>query len=246
MTDDELTLAGDQWAPVTSRIGFLHAPLREVADHLQEWRRTIHGHAVRHDLPDGLAANIHHLEPLTAGVRPRELLVATRAEDWTAVFDCGVQGGDQVTTVGYLARTMPTNGVVVMSIPDRRATSDMPDRYGARQLEIFAPVATDFINYTRTISVVRNGSRWRFDANGMIQDFEDTTAYRRRKIADRFTPQMLHDYAAALDLRPWDLDFYPGPSVLITNPASPPLKDWVLSIQETQQRTGIVPTSGLK
>lgn len=241
MRDNELTLAGDRWAPVTSRIGFLRAPLDEVAAHLQEWRRAIHGNAARHDLTGGLAANIHHLEPLTAGVRPRELLIATSSRDWTAVFDCGVQGGDQATTVGYLARTMPTNGIVVLSIPNRQATTDLPDRYGARQLEIFAPIATDFINYTRTISVVRNGTRWRFDANGMVQDFEDTTAYQRRKITDRFTPEMLHDYAAALDLHPWDLDFYPGPSILITNPAVPPLKDWVLTIAKTQQRTGIFP-----
>lgn len=78
MKDGELTLAGDRWTPVTSRIGFLRAPLDEVADHLQEWRHTIHGNAVRHDLSDGLATNIHHLEPLTAGVRPRELLFTTR------------------------------------------------------------------------------------------------------------------------------------------------------------------------
>ncbi len=239
MRDDELVLAGDRWAPVTSRIGFLRSPLEDVATALLAWRRSIHGTADREDLSGGLSANVHRLEPLTAGVRPRELLVATRARDWTAVFDCGVQGGDQVTTVGYLARTIPTNGVCVTSIPDRRGTAERPDRYGARQLEIFSPLATDFINYTRTISLVRNGTRWRFDANGTVQDFEDTSAYQARKIADRFNPQMLHDYTAALDLHPWDLDFYPGPSVLITNPATPPLPDWVLSIGETQRRTGI-------
>ncbi len=239
MGGDELTLCGDRWAPVTSRIGFLRAPLEDVATALLDWRRSIHGTAERTDLANGLAANVDRLEPLTAGVRPRELLVATHAPDWTAVFDCGVQGGDQVTTVGYLARTIPTNGVCVVSIPDRRATADLPDRYGARQLEIFSPLATDFMNYTRTLSVVRDGARWRFDANGTVQDFEDTGAYRQRKITDRFTPRLLHDYAAALDLRPWDLDFYPGPCVLITNPAVPPLPDWVLTIAQTQRRTGV-------
>jgi hypothetical protein len=237
----ELTLAGDRWAPVTSRIGFLRAPLDDVAGHLQQWRAAIHGTADVLRLEVGLTDSIHRLEPLTGGVRPRELLVATRSKGWTAVFDCGVQGGDQVTTVGYLARTMLAEGVVVLSIPDRRATNTTPDRYGGRQFELFSPIATDFLNYTRTISVVRTGSRWRFDANGMVQDFEDVDAYRRRTIADRFTPQMLQRYAAALDLFPWDLDFYPGPVALVTNPATPPPNAWQLSITETQARRGIAP-----
>ncbi len=238
MTDSP-TLAGDRWAPVTSRIGFLRAPVDDVADHLQKWRTRIHRTADVRRFDAGLAESIHALEPLTAGVRPRDLLVATGSSAWTAVFDCGVQGGDQVTTVGYLARTMLTQGVVVLSIPDRAATEALPDRYGARQLEMFAPIPTDFINYTRTISVVRDGARSRFDAIGMVQDFEDESSYRRRRIADRFTAQMLKEYAAALDLHPWDLNFYPGASVLITTPAISPLKDWVLTIAEAQQRSGI-------
>jgi hypothetical protein len=236
---EDLVLADDRWAPVTSRIGFLRTPLDEVAAALLAWRRSIHGTADREDLPGGLSANVHRLEPLTGGVRPRELLVATASSDWTAVFDCGVGGGDQVTTVGYLARTIRTSGVCVASIPDRPASSERAPRYGSRQLEIFAPFATDFMNYTRTISVIRDGSRWRFDANGTVQDFEDTNAYSQRKIADRFSPQHLSDYATALGLRPWDLDFYPGSSVLITNPATPPDQAWVLTISETQRRIGI-------
>lgn len=235
----ELTLAGDRWAPVTSRIGFLRAPLDDVADQLRQWRTNIYGSADLQRLDGGLAENILRLEPLTGGVRPRELLVATQDKNWTAIFDCGVQGGDQVTTVGYLARIMLAQGIVVNSIPDRRATAALPDRYGARQFELFSPLPGQFLNYTRTVSVVRTGSRWRFDANGTEQDYEDIEAYTRRTIADRFTPEMLEHYAAACGLRPWDLEFYPGPSALIANPATSPPQGWQLSIADAQARYGI-------
>jgi hypothetical protein len=236
----EVTLWGDAFAPVTSAMGFLRAPLEVVADGLVAWRREIHGSAQSDRLPGGLRDHVLALEPLTGGVRPRELVVATESPEWTAVFDCGVQGGDPTTTVGYLARTLRLQGVVVVSIPDTPATAGRPQRFGARQLEMFAPMSTDFLNYIRTVSVVRDGDRWRFDANGTVQDFEDVGAYKRRRVAERFTGMMLVEYAAALGLRPFEGEFFPGPSVLVRSPAVPPPGALVLSLQDAQQRAGIV------
>jgi hypothetical protein len=107
-------------------------------------------------------------------------------------------------------------------------------------LEMFAPIATEFLNYVRIISVVQDGGRWRFDADGTVQDFEDVEAYGRRRIAERFTDTMLADYAAALGLRPFDNEFFPGPSVLVRNPAVPPPGALVLTLRDAQRRTGIV------
>lgn len=233
----EAVLLDDAYAPVTSRIGFLRSPLADVAEALRGWRAEIHGSAAVEQVPEGLTA-LTRLEPLTGGVRPRELLVTCADPAWTAVFDCGVQGGDQTTTVGYLARTTMVQGVVVLSIPDRKAAPGVVERFGGRQLELFAPIPTDFLNYVRTISVVRD-AKWRFDANGTVQDFEDVEAYSRRRIADRFTPEMLVAYSAALGLRPFDADFYPGPSVLVTNPAVPPAGAKVLSIADTRRSVGL-------
>ena len=105
---------------------------------------------------------------------------------------------------------------------------------------MFGPLRTHFLNYVRTISVVRETTRWRFDANGTVQEFEDTEAYKRRKVADRFTPSMLIAYADALGLRPFDEDFFPGPSVLVTNPSAPTADAIVLSLRDAQRRAGIV------
>lgn len=239
--NDDVTLWGDMFAPVTSAMGFLRAPLDVVADGLVAWRREIHGSVQSERLPGGLRDHVSNLEPLTGGVYPRELVVVTANPEWTAVFDCGVEGGDPSTTVGYLARTLPVQGVVVVSIPDVPPAAGRPQRFGARQFEMFAPIPTDFLNYVRTVSVVRDGDRWRFDANGTVQDFEDVGAYKRRRVAERFTSTMLVDYAAALGLKPFERGFFPGPSVLVRNPAVPPAGGLVLSLEDAQRRAGIVP-----
>lgn len=174
-------------------------------------------------------------------MRPRELLVATRNPEWTAIFDCGVQGGDPSTTVGFMARTLKVYGAVVVSIPDRPGSLGHLERYGARQFEMFGPIQTNFLNYVRSVSVVRDGVRWRFDASGTVQDFEDVTAYRRSKIAERFTSSMLISYSAALGLEPFEEDFFPGPCVLITNPASPPSGAVVLNLHDARRWAGIEP-----
>ena len=239
--NEDSTVRGDLYAPVTSAMGFLRAPLEIVAEGLAVWRRNIHGSVQMVPLTGGLFANVAMLEPLTMGVRPRELVVATGNPEWVALFDCGIQGGDPHTTVSYLARTLKTQGVVVVSIPDVPESVRRPGRYGARQFEMFAPIATDFLNYVRTVSVIQDGSRWRFDANGIVQDFEDVEAYKRRTVVDRFSAKMLAEYAAALGLRPFDLAFFPGPSVLVRNPAIPASDALVVSLQDAQRRLGIVP-----
>lgn len=237
-----VTLWGDAFAPVTSAMGFLRAPLEVVAEGLVGWRREIHGAAAQSErLVGGLRDHVSRLEPLTGGVMPRELVVSTANPEWTATFDCSVQGGDPSTTVGYLARTLKTQGVVVVSIPDAPEGPGRPRRFGARQFEMFAPISTDFLNYVRTVSVVRDGERWRFDANGTVQDFEDVETYKRRRVAERFTSEMLVNYTAALGLRPFDGDFFPGPCVLVRNPAVPPPGALVLSIRDAQRWAGIVP-----
>lgn len=189
-------------------------------------------------LQGGLRENIAVLEPLTSAVRPRELVVATKNPEWTAIFDCGLTGGDPVSSVGFLSRSLQLQGVVVVSIPDSSDDHHRDRRPAARQFEMFAPIRTGFLNYVRTVSVVQDGAKWRFDANGTIQDFEDVEAYARRKVADRFTPSMLVDYADALGLRPFDDDFFPGPSALVTNPSTLPSGARALSLREARHWHG--------
>ncbi len=145
-----------------------------------------------------------------------------------------------MSTVGHLAGAIAVEGVTVKSVPGSPAAVGRPARSGARQLQMFAPTATEFLNYVRSVSVVRYEARWRFDANGEVQEFEDPEAYKRRRISERFTTSMLVEYAAALGLKPFDDDFYPGPSVLVRDPAPSRPGLLVLSLREAQEREGIV------
>lgn len=243
MTEDA-TLWADRFAPVTSKIGFLRASLEEATAAFSSWRRDIYGTVRVEHLPGGLRDHVSALEPLTKAVRPRELLVATADPEWTAVFDCGYFGGDPIASVGHLTRTLGREGVVVASIPASpvpAGSSSSPGMYGARQLEMFAPHPTHFLNYVRSISVAQDGRRWRFDANGVVQEFEDLDAYRRRRIQERFTSEMLIAYSAALGLKPFDEEFYPGPSVLLRNPAVPPA-GYASSLQEVRRQLRMIPT----
>lgn len=235
----EFVLHGDHYAPVTSAIGFLQAPLEVVSTALKAWRESIHGVATANFCTGGLVENIHRLEPLTGGVRPRELLVATEGGEWTAVFDCGAQGGDPASVVGHLSQSLQVQGVALVHIPDQPGW-DAGARFGARQFELFGPLQTDFLNIVRSISVVRDGARWRFDAAGTVQDFEDAAACSSRRTVERLTPAMLARYAAALGIAAFDDAFYAGPCVLVESPVRTPPGGLSLSINEARARFGIV------
>lgn len=151
---------------------------------------------------------------------------------------CGVRGGDPYSSVAVLSRRM---GVAVSSIPgagkivDHRGSID----YGARQFQLFSGISNDHSNRMRRVEVVQDGNKWKFNASGATQWFEDESMYRRRRIVERFTSKMLVDYCTALDLWPFDEDFYPGPSMLITSAQNTPDDAKVMSLLEAQQWIGV-------
>ncbi len=112
---------------------------------------------------------------------------------------------------------------------------------GAVQFELFGPLKTRFLNYVRTVSVAFDGSRWQFNANGTVQDFEEADAYRARRVRDRFTSQMLERYCRALGIEVFDAAFY-GPSAALVESAVPPAPGGhVMSLAQVQEWLGIVP-----
>lgn len=217
-----MSLLGGRFEPATSSIGFVHESLSVVAARLVEWRRSQHGPGVAATACDGpLDQLLPRLAPLTGGVRPRELLVSC-GSGWTAYFDCSLQGTDAVSTVGHLTRTGLVDGVAV------RASST------AVQFEMFGPLPTEFLNYVRTVSVTKDGSRWRFDATGTVQWFEETAAYESRRVADRFTTAMLERYCQALGFEVFDGDAYGPDAMLIESPVAPPPGGHVMSFDEAR------------
>lgn len=83
------------------------------------------------------------------------------------------------------------------------AIDDQADRYGATILEVYDPAVDNLLRCRRTISAANDGGKWRFDQSGDPFLFEDTGALCNRRIRDRFTPLMLHNYLDQLDVPPF-------------------------------------------
>jgi len=81
-----------------------------------------------------------------------------------------------------------------------------PDEYGAAILEVFHPdEEEDLLRCRRALYAADDGGRWVFGQAGELFDFEDVIAYRKRRIRDRFTLDMLRSYLRHLGV-PTDTD----------------------------------------
>lgn len=237
------TLLDDQFAPITSSVGFLEAPLDSIARTLVAWRRT---HEWFRDQPQLLAAAqfdqpfpecLRRLEPLTVGSRRRELLLATQSP-WVAYFDSGHDGTDP-SAVGFLPTMLRCRSLFVSCIPDTYDEKAKPaGRYGAVQFQLFGSTPNPVLNYVRTIAAVHDGERWVFETGGNAQPFEQPERYEARRIRDRFTPEMLDKYCAALGIRYFDPTFYGSRGFLVEDARPARLSK---SLAAVQKELGILP-----
>ena len=145
-----------------------------------------------------LSDALEHLAPLNAGEIRRRLIVPTRS-DWTAYFDNSILGTDP-SSLPYFARELSCRGVRMCCAADATIFS----LYGAEEHEGPYGLPT---NSVRGVYAM-NDSYWTFDAYGEEQPFEQPERYSERRIRDRFTPEMLRSYLAALGIRAFDEDFY--------------------------------------
>jgi hypothetical protein len=233
------TLLDERFAPITSSIGFLNLPISDAAEGLKEWRRAHHEISVTR-AKEGFPEVLRRLEPLTSGVRPRELLVA--AGQWTAYFDNSLRGPDAVSAIGHLSRTLQCQGLAIRDIPRTVGIPGIREgRAGSIQFELFGPLKTEFLNYVRTVAVTFTGGKWVFDANGTQQDFEEVDAYGARRVRDRFTSEMLERYCQALGIDVFNADAYGPDAVFFENKVTMPTNGIVMTLAEAQEWLEIEP-----
>jgi hypothetical protein len=237
------TLLSEKFAPTTSSPGFLRVEFDTAVDALHRWRTDLDGDTVAVEyLTGGLDETLPKLEPLIGGATPRELLISA-SDGWVAYFDCSLQGTDAVSPIGYLSRTIGCQGLSIATVPHTSGRPGVKNgRLGGVQFELFGPYKTEFLNYVRTIGVVYDDSgKWRFDATGTEQWFEDTAAYRARRVRDRFTSTMLERYCKAMDLDVFNPATYGPRAALIRSPRPTPKGGYVMSLQQVQQWLEITP-----
>jgi len=231
------TLIYEHLAPITFRIGFLNHPFEGASAFFVSWIRQHFKSIESVELSLPIEGALLQLQPLAA--IPRRWLFVQAANGWVAYFDNCVRGPDPASTIGYMTEQLGCRGVIATSIPHNPPGNTGINRgiYGAVQFELFSPHKMEFLNYERTVSVAYD-TKWRFDANGAVQSFEDLAKYQNRRIVDRFTTEMLKNYCHALGIRVDSSDFYQNRAILVSS--NDPLPDGHLqfSLTEVQQQMG--------
>lgn len=235
------TLLDEKFAPITSQIGYLHAPLDVVADAMAEWSSSLYQHVSVDRSPGDFPEALRQLEPLLGGARPRMLLVSVQG-GCTAYFDCALRGTDAEGVIARLSRTLSCMGLAITTVPH---TIGLPGvergRAGGLKFQLFGPVQTHFLNYVRTLSLTFDGKRWVFDATGTRQPFEDAQAYTAKRVRDRFTSAMLEAYCQELGIDAFNAEAYGPQSALITRDVPRPSGGAVMTLQEVQAWLEIKP-----
>ncbi len=232
------TLLGETFAPVTTSVGFLKVGLDVASDALAQWSRSHVPRVAIEELDRGFPEVLHALEPLTGGVRPRELLVEVSG-GWTAYFDCGIQGTDAVSTVGYLAEAIKCQGLVIVTEPHTIGSPKVRrGRHGSVQFQMFGPDQTDFLNYVRTLTVAYDGTRWVFIASGAVQPFEEVERYKARRVRDRFDSETLERYCRAVGVDVFNANAYGPRSVLVRSSLEVPTGGLVMSLKRSPGLVG--------
>jgi hypothetical protein len=226
-----------RYSPLTFCTGFLDAPYKTVVGSFAEWRRETREHVATRELKGRLPTLLKALEPLTMPPR-RDLWAATKSP-WVALFDNTATIADLASPIAYMSRRMKCRGLVVSSIPNTIGRStNSKGTYGAVSFELFAPEDREFLNYERSVAAVNDGGRWTFVAEGSVQPFEETNAYKEKLIRNRFTPEMLERYCKALGISVFDEDFY-GTEALLVESGRPTSDAVVVSLTQAQADIGL-------
>ena len=222
-------LLDNRFAPLTYSIGFLESDLLHVADETFAWQRSLFTQVEQVATKSSLSDSLSTLEPLITPPRKRLLLSTTSR--WVAYFDNGINGGDPSSFVGYMAQRLKCRGLAVACRID--ADSSIV------RFVLYSPEAREWLNVERSVSAVNDYGKWTFNTTGSVQPFEKSDRYQARAVKNRFTPEMLEEYCAALGIRLFDGDFY-GPAGVLVKIGDPLPPEFVaISLAEAQSRLGL-------
>jgi hypothetical protein len=227
-----------KYAPLTSRVGFLNAPLERVAEEYESWMggvlREYGSVLTRKRVLVHASDFVGLMEPLTVPATVRFLLLHVQ-NGWTAYFDNSKLGPD-ASPPEVLARRLGCKGIVAAWVPHTKPAkfSGTPKgRYGQTRFSYYGFDE----GVRRTVAVTNDGGKWDFDAIGTPLPFERTETYNAKRVQDRFTPELLGEYMAHYGIDYFRLSFYfPGEAVLFTRDAGTRAGLKEFTIEELQAR----------
>jgi hypothetical protein len=101
---------------------------------------------------------------------------------------------------------------------------------------LHGPDETEWLNEIRHVSAREDGEPWIFFQRGEVQPFEQVERYDNKHIRDRFTPEMLESYCAALGILVFDATFYGPKSFLVHQRTKFPSTSPKITFQEAYTR----------
>jgi hypothetical protein len=237
-------LLDNRFAPITFTWGFVESSFAQLSKAFVQWRDELDAkfgtRTERKSVRAPLSESFLALEPLTTPL-DRYLLTETRS-GWSAIFANGLRTNDVHSPVGHLPTVLRCRGLEIACIPDRSNCADRDGLqiYGAVKFALYGANKTDWLNRIRSVSVTNDVSGWEFMAQGDVQPYEQIENYRKRTIVDRFTPEMLESYCAALGIELFNPDFYGERALLehMTNRA-PSAQSAMMSIEEARSHVHI-------
>lgn len=210
-------LLDNERAPVTFAGGFIEIPFSEYCSALTSWWKRLEIDFETYSFEADLKAAMLRLEPLQTP-QNRYLITETRSR-WTAIFGNSRLGSDVTSAVSYLCKVLACHGVEIQCSPSltkREGEKTSIVSYAATSFTLVGPHETEWLNQIRHVSARTDGGPWIFFPRGQVQPFEQVEQYENKHIRDRFTPEMLESYCAALGILAFDATFH-GPKSFLVN-----------------------------
>ncbi len=233
-------LLNDEFAPITSEIGFLHIDHEAVAEEYLAW---MHRHPFRpsrklskRPVTGDLRSVLNSLLPL--GRLTTHYLFIPTVGEWSAYVNNGWHGSDINSSISYLAKRLKCRGVRVVHKPDTRRGKGREEhgRWGSMMLDVYADHPTEWRNLERSIALFNGEGRWKFETAGSPLPFEKIGQYQEKRVKGRFTFELFSEYLTALGLSPFEESFYlpdsKHPAILIEEELLPATKQITYTLED--------------
>jgi hypothetical protein len=228
-------LLNNERAPVTFGGGFIEISFSVYCNAFISWWKGLEIDFETFSFDADLKEAMLRLEPLQ-NPQNRYLITETRSR-WTAIFSNSRLGSDVASPVSYLCKVLGCHGVGIQCSPSltkREGEKTSIVSYAATSFTLDGPHETAWLNQIRHVSARKDGGPWKFFQRGEVQPFEQVEHYENKHIRDRFTPEMLESYCAALGILPFDASFYGPKSFLVHQLTKFPATSPKMTFQEAQ------------
>ena len=203
-------------APVTFGAGYIEASFSECCNEFTSWWKRLGIEFETLSFEADLKEAMLRLEPLQ--MPQNRYLIAETRSCWTAIFSNSRLGSDVTSAVYSTCKALGCYGVTIQCSPSltkRKGKKTSIVSYAATSFTLEGPQETEWLNQIRHVSARKDGGPWKFFQRGEVQPFEQVDQYENKHVRDRFTPEMLESYCAALGILAFDETFYRPKSFLL-------------------------------